>query len=74
MKRRGGIPADTPAGLMPRPPRERRPRLCQALVEAERGLTKALKRYHPDRGGSQRDVVDVLAYKAEVASGSAGSA
>lgn len=37
----------------------------KVLVEREGGIVQALKRYHPDRGGEQRDMVDVLAYKAE---------
>lgn len=38
----------------------------KALVEQAGGIVAALKKHHPDHGGEQRDMVDVLAYKAEV--------
>jgi hypothetical protein len=36
------------------------------LVDAAGGLTQALKKHHPDRGGDERDFVDVQAYRQQV--------
>lgn len=35
----------------------------QLLVERVGGMNEAMKRYHPDHGGEQRDMVDVLAFR-----------
>lgn len=42
------------------------PERGRILVEQEGGLTKALKRYHPDHGGAERDFIDVQAYRTVV--------
>ncbi len=38
----------------------------KVLVERAGGLKQAMLLHHPDRGGKDRDMVDVLAYKATV--------
>ncbi len=35
----------------------------KVLVERAGGLRQALMKHHPDRGGDQRDMVDVIAYR-----------
>ena len=47
-----------PAGDVVDPDRGRR------LAEEAGGLKAALKRAHPDQGGNERDLADVMAYKA----------
>lgn len=43
------------------------PERGRELVERAGGMREALRRYHPDQGGDQRDIVDVLAYRDQVA-------
>jgi hypothetical protein len=38
----------------------------KALVEAAGGMNEAIKKHHPDRGGNERDMVDVLAYRKQL--------